>query len=682
MHAQVPSPSCRYPNVEPRPRALVERERGSSTAEWTSVEAEVVERADRSVEGRPISPIFLVLIVAPLALAALFLLRDFGLVSSQPVWLYLVVIAGAGALSVLVEPWGHTPVGSFKRWVCLGVHVTALTVVIYLSGWGPALGMAYVFIALVEMQSWGTALWRPLMVLSFTNIAVAQGLLWFGLIPSFLTREQATALGLLGAVVLTLAVRMAGATGEKREQAESLLAHQALHDSLTGLPNKAYLYERTAEALEQSGSNGTSCAILLFDLDHFKDINDTMGHRLGDRLLTEIGPRVSGVLRDCDTLARLGGDEFCLLLPDVGTAEDAVNVARRIMRVLEEPFEVDGLDLGIEASCGISVGPTDGSSADLLLQRADVAMYVAKDAHAGVTVYSSQLDPNTADHLALLGDLRHAVSRNEFVLHYQPKASMTSMRVSGAEALIRWQHPAHGLLYPDRFIPEAERTGLIEPMTAWVLDEALRQCREWLDAGGQGLSPELTVAVNLSTRSLLDASLPTSVLASLSRWDVPARMLELEITETIIMSDPVRARRVLTELAEMGLTISIDDFGTGYSSLAYLRDLPVTQLKIDRSFVQEMGHDLDDAVIVRSVVDLARNLGLQTVAEGVEDAGTWQQLRALGCDSAQGYFLARPMPADAFNSWLDEHAAQLRRTLGTGADGGATPHQTATSAAS
>ncbi len=409
---------------------------------------------------------------------------------------------------------------------------------------------------------------------------------------------------------------------------------------------------------------GRHAAVLLLDLDHFKDINDTMGHRAGDEVLIQVGPRLGGVLRDHDTLARLGGDEFCLLLHDVGSAQDAVKVAKRIGAALEEPFEVDGITLGIEASCGIAVGPYDGASADLLLQRADVAMYVAKEAHTDVKVYSSRLDPNTADHLALLGDLRHAVNRNEFVLHYQPKASLSTREVSGVEALIRWQHPSHGLLYPDRFIPEAERSGLIEPMTEWVLDQALGQCRQWLDAEGADRPNELTVAVNLSTRSLLDASLPSSVLASLSRWGVPARMLELEITETIIMTDPVRARRVLTELAEMGLTLAIDDFGTGYSSLAYLRDLPVTQLKIDRSFVQEMGSDLDDAVIVRSVVDLARNLGLQTVAEGVEDASTWDQLTDLGCDSAQGYFLARPMPAEEFDQWLDRHRTALGREIG------------------
>jgi diguanylate cyclase (GGDEF)-like protein len=649
--------------VDLRPRGGDERDRGAAEVEPTSIEAEVVERADRSVEGRGIPPLLLVLVVAPLALAALLVLRGEGLVASEPIWVYAMVIAAAGLLSVLVERWAHGGASSFRLLVCLAVHLTSLTVVVYLSGWGPALGMAYVFVALVEMQAWGTAIWPTILVLSFVNITVAQFLVWTGVAPSFLSRSQSVALSAVGWVVLALVVRMSGANGEKREQAESLLAFQALHDALTGLPNKAYLLERIGEELETSGANGATCAVVLFDLDHFKDINDTLGHRYGDRVLTEIGPRVSGVLREHDTLARLGGDEFCLLLPDVGAEADAVQIARRILGALEEPFEIDGLNLGIEASCGISMGPVHGSSADLLLQRADVAMYVAKEAHSGVTVYSSSLDPNSADHLALLGDLRHAVTRDQFILHYQPKASMASQRVSGVEALIRWQHPTQGLLFPDRFIPEAERSGLIEPMTQWVLDEALGQCRRWLDQRGRSLGPELTVAVNLSTRSLLDSSLPSNVLASLARWKVPARMLELEITETIIMSDPIGARRVLTELAEMGLTISIDDFGTGYSSLAYLRDLPVTQLKIDRSFVREMGTDLDDAVIVRSVVDLARNLGLQTVAEGVEDEATWEQLTALGCDSAQGYFLARPMPVDAFDTWLDEHLAHLEQAV-------------------
>jgi diguanylate cyclase len=392
---------------------------------------------------------------------------------------------------------------------------------------------------------------------------------------------------------------------------------------------------------------------MLCDLDRFKEINDTMGHKYGDRVLTEVGPRVCTVLRGHDTLARLGGDEFCVLLPDVAGEQEAVRVAERIIGVLEEPFDLDGIVLGIEASCGISLVPTDGNNADLLLQRADIAMYVAKDSQASVVVYTEELNVTTPDRVALLGDLRNAVARDEFILHYQPKASMRSRAVEGAEALIRWEHPTLGLLYPDSFIPEAERSGLIEPMTHWVLEEALRQSRRWMDLAGPHAPREFSMAVNLSARSLLDASLPEVVQGALSRWNVPPRLLDLEITETIIMTDPARARRVLTELADIGVTLSIDDFGTGYSSLAYLRDLPVHQLKIDRSFVQELGARSDDVVIVRSVVDLARNLGLRTIAEGVEDAATWEQLTDLGCDSAQGYYLARPMAAPLFEAWID-----------------------------
>lgn len=620
-----------------------------------------MERADRSVEGSGLSPVVLAYVVGPVAFGILMVFRYLGLIARLPVWSYLIAILGAGLLSVLVEPWHRAPAGSFKLHCRLAIHVLAVTVVIYMTGWGPALGMAYAFVALEELQQWGAAMWRPVLVWSLINIAAAQWLVWAGLAPSFLTRSQAETIGTLGALVLAMVIRMAGATGEKKEQAEALLAHQALHDMLTGLPNRAYFYERTGEALESAAADGTLCAAMLFDLDRFKEINDTMGHKYGDRVLIEVGPRVRAVLRGGDTLARLGGDEFCVLLPDVGSAQDAVRVAERIIEVLEAPFVVDGVNLGIEASCGISVVPETGGSADLLLQWADVAMYAAKDSHADVMVYSAELDPTTTGQMALLGDLRTALAHDEFVLHFQPKAAMGSRKVLGVEALIRWQHPTLGILYPDRFIPEAERSGLIEPMTYWVLDEALGQCRRWMEGADPKRPNQLTVAVNLSTRSLLDASLPSIVRAALSRWDVPAHLLELEITETIIMTDPKRARRVLTELADMGITLSIDDFGTGYSSLAYLRDLPVTQLKIDRCFVQDMGKDLDDTVIVRAVLDLAGNLGLHTVAEGVEDAATWDQLTELGCDSAQGFFLARPMPAEQFGVWLAGHVETTAR---------------------
>ncbi len=627
-------------------------ERRSHTADSSSTDAVSVERAEAAGGSASLSPLVLAYVVGPLALGLLLVFRYFGLVARVPVWAYLAAIGGAALASMLVEPWHSAPAGSIKLNARMAIHILAVTAVIYMSGWGPALGMAYAFVALQELQTWGAFLWRSVMGWSLLNIAVAQVLVWYGLLPSMLTRSQAETIGALGAFVLAIVIRMAGATGEKKERAESQLAYQALHDMLTGLPNRAMFYDRTEAVLAGAVLDGSSTAVMLFDLDRFKEINDTMGHNYGDRVLTEVGPRVTSVLRAGDTLARLGGDEFCVLLPQVDGESDALQVANRIIAVLEFPFEVEGTILGIEASCGISMAPTDGRGAELLLQRADVAMYVAKESQEHVVVYRDELDVNTPDRLALLGDLRAAVGRGEFILHFQPKASLRTGRVEGAEALIRWQHPSLGLLYPDSFIPEAERTGLIEPITHWVLDEALHRCRGWMDEAGPSGPLEFSISVNLSTRSLLDASLPEVVQAALARWQVPAHLLDLEITETIIMTDPTRARRVLTELADMGVTLSIDDFGTGYSSLAYLRDLPVHQLKIDRTFVQDMGGDSDDEVIVRAVVDLAGNLGLRTIAEGVEDLGTWEQLSRLGCDSAQGYFLARPMAPEDFWAWV------------------------------
>jgi diguanylate cyclase (GGDEF)-like protein len=615
---------------------------------------EAVAPPEPTTPAASLSPLVLGYVVGPLALGLLVAFRQFGLVARLPLWAYLAAIGGSALASMLVEPWHSAPAGSLKLHTRVAIHVLAVTTVIYMTGWGPAVGMAYAFVALQELQTWGAALWRMVLAWSLLNIAVAQLMIWFGLLPSMLSRSQAETIGALGAFVLAIVVRMAGATGAKKERAEAQLAHQALHDMLTGLPNRAMFYDRTERVLARAALDGSSTAVMLFDLDRFKEINDTMGHNYGDRVLTEVGPRVTSVLRAGDTLARLGGDEFCVLLPNVSGESDAVQVANRIIAVLEFPFEVEGTILGVEASCGIAMAPTDGLSADLLLQRADVAMYVAKEAQTHVVVYRSDLDINTPDRLALLGDLRAAVGRGEFVLHYQPKASIRTGRIEGAEALIRWNHPTHGLLLPDAFIPEAERTGLIEPITHWVLDEALHRCRRWMDDARPVGSLELSVAVNLSTRSLLDASLPEVVEAALARWRVPPHLLDLEITETIIMTDPTRARRVLNELAHMGVTLSIDDFGTGYSSLAYLRDLPVQQLKIDRTFVQDMGGDSDDEVIVRAVVDLARNLGVRTIAEGVEDRATWDQLSRLGCDSAQGYFLARPMAPEQFWAWVHQ----------------------------
>jgi EAL domain-containing protein (putative c-di-GMP-specific phosphodiesterase class I) len=341
----------------------------------------------------------------------------------------------------------------------------------------------------------------------------------------------------------------------------------------------------------------------------------------------------------------------------------AMEVAERIIAVLRTPIEIDGMVLGIEASCGIAMAPDDGDTTDLLLQRADVAMYVAKGSNMSVVAYTDELNVNTPTHLTLLGDLRTAIGHDQLRLHYQPKAELCSGRIQGVEALVRWEHPTLGLLPPNEFIPVAEHTGLIKPLTSWVLGTALRQCREWLDVAHARHWVELSMAVNVSTRSLLDDGFPAEVKAALTEHDVPAHLLELEITESAIMTDPMRARRLLTELADIGVRIAIDDFGTGYSSLAYLKDLPVNQLKIDQSFVQNMHQDVNDAIIVRSVVDLGHNLGLQIVAEGVEDDHTWDQLAQLGCDDAQGYFLARPMPPAALVPWLQATSHQVTITV-------------------
>jgi diguanylate cyclase (GGDEF)-like protein len=425
--------------------------------------------------------------------------------------------------------------------------------------------------------------------------------------------------------------------------------HQAMHDELTGLPNRACFYDRTDQALRLASRD---------DLNRFKDINDTLGHKFGDRVLREVGPRLRRGLRDSDTLARLGGDEFCVLLPRVEGVGDALVVAKRVIELLEEPFDIDGMAMPVEASCGVAIAPVDGDSADLLLQRADVAMYVAKDSHASIVTYDDELNINTPARLALLSELRAAVSGGQFVLYYQPKAALGGRNVHGVEALVRWQHPTYGLVPPNDFIPLAEHTGLIKPLTTWVLNTALEQLHRWRGTSGSPVLGNLSVAVNVSTRSLLDDDFPKEVADALERWDIPPNLLALEITESTIMADPSRAHRLLSELSATGVQVSIDDFGTGYSSLSYLKNLPVNELKIDRSFVYHMHRDPNDAVIVQSVIDLGHNLGLHTVAEGIEDDETWEHLRRLGCDSGQGYLLARPMPAESLVGWLTDEEAR------------------------
>jgi diguanylate cyclase (GGDEF)-like protein/PAS domain S-box-containing protein len=431
-----------------------------------------------------------------------------------------------------------------------------------------------------------------------------------------------------------------------RAQAE-LNEHQALHDALTGLANRTLFADRTEQALRLAGRSGGRGALLMMDLDRFKEVNDSLGHAAGDELLLEVGRRLATVVRASDTVARLGGDEFGLLLPDIDVPTDVIAVVERIRAAMDDPIAVQGLPLSVEASIGIAVFPDDGDDADTLLRRADVAMYEAKDDKIGYAFYAGGGDQRDPARLMLVGELRRAIEERELTLHYQPQAVLAGGEVRSVEALLRWQHPDRGMVPPDEFIPIAQQTGLIKPLTLYVVDEALGQCATWLDGGLR-----LAIAVNLSARNLLDAEFPGQVRDLLERWGVPAELLILEITESTMVAEPLRTRAVLDELAAMGIRLSIDDFGTGYSSLAYLKRLPVREIKIDRSFVMTMDTDEDDATIVRSTIDLGRNLGLEVVAEGVENEETLDQLRALGCTLAQGYHLSRPVPAAELEAWL------------------------------
>jgi diguanylate cyclase (GGDEF)-like protein len=454
----------------------------------------------------------------------------------------------------------------------------------------------------------------------------------------------------LGLLALFWAIVVGYQRRTERQAAEN--QHQALHDGLTGLPNRTLLGDRTSQAIRQADRELVPVALLLIDLDRFKEVNDTLGHRYGDQLLMQVGERLRTGLREVDTVARLGGDEFAVLLPKIASAEGAIVVARKLQAALEEPFTLDDLTLDVEASIGLALYPDHGNDPDELLQRADIAMYAAKDTHAEFVLFDAKLDQHSPRRLALLGELRRAIEDGQLVLHYQPIVDTHTDKVLSVEALVRWQHPERGLLPPADFIPLAERTGLITPLTHYVLKAALRQCRQWRQAGH-----ELTVAVNVSARRLLDLGFPDEVAGLLATWEVPARLLVVEITESTIMSDPAHALEVLGRLDRMGVQVAIDDFGTGYSSLAHLKSLPVHELKVDRSFVMHMTSNASDAVIVRSTVDLGRNLGLRVVAEGVEDALTWRELDALGCNAIQGYYVSRPIPADDLTSWLEQQPA-------------------------
>ena len=437
----------------------------------------------------------------------------------------------------------------------------------------------------------------------------------------------------------------------QRRAVESSLQHQATHDALTGLANRTLLHERLERAIAASG-DGKSLALLLLDLDRFKEINDTFGHHYGDIVLKQINPRLKDALAGAETIARLGGDEFGIVLADTD-AEGAMRAAREALICLARPIVVDGQRLDVGGSIGIALFPGHGRDPITLLQRADVAMYAAKRSRCGCSVYADDQSPYSPRRLSLIADLRQGIEDGQLLLRYQPKIDLKSKRPAGAEALVRWRHPRLGLIPPGEFIPLAEHTGLIKPLGLWTLDAAMRQGQAWRRSGH-----DVGIAVNLGTESLQDEDLPGTVAEVLERSGTPPSRLTLEITESAMMADPARAMKVLGQVHDLGVRISIDDFGTGYSSLAYLKGLPVDEVKVDRSFVKEMAVDRQDACIVRSVIDLGHHLGLRVVAEGIEDRETAALLASQGCDHAQGYYFSRPLAAADFVAWMAVHAGE------------------------
>jgi len=443
---------------------------------------------------------------------------------------------------------------------------------------------------------------------------------------------------------------------EQKAQREAL-EYMAMHDALTDLPNRALFYDRVYQALLSAEHSQTQTAVLLMDLNNFKVINDTLGHHVGDKILKEVARRLKNAVKAYDTVARMGGDEFLVLLSDI-TEEQAMRITKRLSSQLQEPFTIEEHNFDIGVSVGIAMYPEHGDDPDTLIQHADVAMYSAKSMTNGVSVYAPELDDYSVGRLELLGEMRHALDNDQFCLHFQPRINLSTLVIEGVEALIRWQHPKQGLIYPDSFIPIIEDTGHITILTRWVIRQSVQQLVEW-----QQHNPGFTMSVNISTRDLCDTGLANYIQEIIAEYEIEASTIVLEITESSLMQYSHYTQTTLKSLDALGVRMAIDDFGTGYSSLQYLKHLPVSELKIDRSFVMNMMDDEDDAVIVKSTIDLGHNLGLEVVAEGIEDEETSKMLQILRCNHGQGYHYSRPVEAKNITLLLEKQHARSTSSL-------------------
>jgi diguanylate cyclase (GGDEF)-like protein len=587
---------------------------------------------------------------AALTLAVLLL---YGWVPSILVSLSVVVLVGAARRHRWRQALLHGAVD------ILGI--TGASAVLWLGGRHPSVAVPWL------PTAWRWADLPVLLAVSLSYLVATRALLWWVVAPhggglptvarTALLRQGLVGVALLGISPLIVVVA-AGRPVLLPLFAVPLIAldsslwiararaEEQLRDPLTGLPNRQWLLERTWTALDHAERAGQRTALVLIDLDRFRHVNDTLGHLAGDRLLLQIADRLRLALPRGAEAARLGGDEFAVLLPACDSTTRAQRAARTLVAALGSPLNLDGLTLVLEASAGVAVFPDHAKDAEGLLRRADVAMYEAKQDRSGVEVYEATRDGNTPDRLGLLGDLRRALDHGGVELHYQPKVRFDG-QVAGLEALLRWEHPERGRVSPEEFIAIAETSGLMPQLTEYVLETALAQVARW-----RAMGIEVPVAVNVSPRDVHTPGFAGSVAARLARHRVPPGSLQLEITEHVLLEEPQRAADTLAGLTGHGVKMSLDDFGTGYSSLVHLRRLPVSELKIDRSFVARLVADAEDAEIVRCTIDLAHSLGLLVVAEGVEDDETWERLRDLSCDAIQGWLVAAAMPAEEATAWL------------------------------
>jgi diguanylate cyclase (GGDEF)-like protein/PAS domain S-box-containing protein len=750
----------------------------AAAVETAGVETAAVETVTGANTPGPttshwLAPRILSYLMGPAALVVLLVLRHFHLVARVPVYLYFVVFTVVPATSTVIESYYRQNPSRLRLHMRMAFHTGSVTAVIYMTGWGPVVIGAYAFVALENIATSGSRTWRIAASWSFVGIAIGQLGIWQGWVPSFLSLAKAETLGLMGAFVLLFVIRMAGATSEQKEEAESSLrtseerfrslvqnssdttlvlgpsgvilyaspatrsllgrepdeligrraselvhpddrqwtepklaellrtgdtidplqfrmhhrdgewrfaeavvtdmrdrssvggyvvnvrditerkeaedklAHQALHDPLTGLPNRLLLVDRLRTAIARGARHdGPPPVVMFLDLDRFKLVNDSLGHGAGDELLASVADRLREVVRSSDTLSRFGGDEFVILCEGMSSQDAVMALAERAMMAIDEPFVINGEKFHIGVSIGVAFVDDDGPSPEELLGDADYAMYLAK-ARSGqgrVQLFDQATRAVARQRVHTETALARALERQELVVFYQPIVETATRRWVGVEALLRWQHPTRGLLAPAAFLDVAEQTGLIVPMGAWVLSEACRQVQEW----NSTLPPDdhLAVSVNLSGRQLTEPDLAQKIGASLQEANIDphAVRLVLEVTETLLPTDEDEARRRLIELHDLGIQLAIDDFGTGYSSLRYVRDLPISTIKIDRSFVSGLGRSTHDEAIVDAVTQLARTLGLRVVAEGVETEAQFAFLSAVGCDFSQGYLFGRPQP--------------------------------------